>query len=202
MVRALVSAIALLLVGSACASDAEEAGTRSASASVLSAPTTVRFDPAAGWHTVTATVPVGEETSPSAWAATVSFDPEDDGADFPDSTVKELEAGEIVISVLGPRRFRGQADFAQLSTEPLVISTEGCVTEAYEGQPEPHIALCHLNRWVGEDQVMNVLVWFGTGGPGRAPSQAQVAAANEELARVVIPGESAVPELERGHRSV
>ena len=185
-VTAVVSAAVGGVVG-ASVSRAASGESDTTATEVLVSASTVGFMPAPGWNTIASNMAVGEETSPVAWAATIPFEPEDDYAGFPDNTVAELPSGGIVISVLGPRPFTGEAPFSQLSEEPLVVPEENCLTEAYADQPQPHIALCPLDRWVGNDQVLNVLVWFGTADPGDQPSQAQIDAANAELARFVIP---------------
>jgi hypothetical protein len=179
-VRSLAAiAVALSIAATACGSGGERSPDPSA-------PSKIGFVPADGWNTVTATVAVGEEMSPVAWAATVPFRPEDEGASFPDATVAGLVNGETVISVLGPRPFTGEADFPQLGSEPLMIGSEQCISRDYEGQPQPHITLCYLDRWVGRDRMLNVLIWLGAPGPLQIPGEEQLEEANDQLARLVI----------------
>jgi hypothetical protein len=189
MSRALVLAICLLLAGSACESESREGAV--SGAGLPTSTTGADLVPLSEWQRVRSTLSVGGEMSPVAWSATSRFQSEDEGADFPDETVKALEAGGIVITVLGPRPFSRDAEFPQLFSAPLVISSDACVSEAYDGQPQPHIALCYLDRWVGPGHVLNVNIWFGTDGPGQAPTEAQVERANDELARLSLPGDGA-----------
>jgi hypothetical protein len=179
-VRSLAAiAVALSIAATACGSGGERSPDPST-------PSKIGFVPADGWNTVTATVAVGEEMSPVAWAATVPFRPEDEGADFPDATVAALLNGETVISALGPRPFTGEADFPQLEAEPLVIGSEQCISRAYDGQPAPHITFCHLDRWIGQGHVLNVDVWLGAAGPLQIPGEDQLEEANDQLSRLVI----------------
>jgi hypothetical protein len=182
-VRPLTLLLAVSLAAAGCDSGAE-----GEPAPHESAPAPIVFVPADGWNTVTQSVAVGEETSPVVWATTGVFSPEDEGAGFPDATVRELPPGGIVISALGPRTFAGEADFAQLGDEPLAIGSDECISRAYEDQPAPHITYCHLDRWVGQDRVLNVQVWLGGPAPGQIPGDEVLAAANEQLRRLVVGG--------------
>jgi hypothetical protein len=181
-----VRSLAFVVLTVSLAAAGCDSGAESEPALDKSEPAPIAFVPADGWNTVMATIAVGEETSAVAWASTGVFSPEDEGAGFPDATVQELPSGEIVISALGPRPFTGEADFPQLADDPLVIGSDECISRAYDGQPAPHITLCHLDRWVGQDRVLNVEVWLGARGPGQIPSEDLLAAANEQLGRLVV----------------
>jgi hypothetical protein len=143
------------------------------------------FRSAPGWTTYEARIQIGDQTSPVAWAANVPFSAERVQQGLPDNTVKSLPSGGIVISVLGPRRFEGEAAFSDIS-EPLQLSADECVT-SYEGQPKPNVSVCPLDRKIGSDHVLNVLVWFGTDGPREKPAQQLLDAANAELTRLSLP---------------
>jgi hypothetical protein len=175
----LVLAVSLAAVGCDSGAESEPTPDESPSAPIV-------FAPADGWNTVTQSVAVGEEISPVVWATTGVFSPEDEGAGFPDATVRELPPGGIVISALGPRPFAGEADFPQLEDELLAIGSDECISRAYEDQPAPHITYCHLDRWVGQDHVLNVQVWLGGPAPGQIPGDDVLAAANEQLGRLVV----------------
>lgn len=144
------------------------------------------FAPAAGWNTLEANLMIRSDSAPVAWAANVGFEPESDYSGFPDATVGALPVGGIVISVLGPRPVTEASSFSDIS-EPLQISADSCVT-SYDGQPKPYIALCPIDRRLGTDQVLNVLVWIGADAAGAKPSQELIDAANKELARLTVPG--------------
>jgi hypothetical protein len=176
----LLGTLALALTAAACGTqEREPAPDQPASGRAT-------FVPADGWNTVAKIAAVGEGTSPVAWAATVPFSPEDEGAGFPDATVAGLRNGEIAITALGPRPFAGEADFPQLADSPLVIGSEQCISRAFDGQPAPHITLCQLDRRVGQDWVLNVLVWLGAAGPEQIPHEVYLAEANAQLARLVM----------------
>jgi hypothetical protein len=143
------------------------------------------FLSAPAWTTYEGRTQIGDQTSPVAWAANIPFSAEHLQHGLPHNTVRSLPNGGIVISVLGPRRFDGEADFPDIS-EPLQVSADACVA-SYEGQPKSNVSVCPLDRKVGDDHVLNVLVWFGTDGPGGKPAQQQLDAANAELTRLSLP---------------
>jgi hypothetical protein len=182
----LLTAIASALVGGIVgASVSGAAGNRTIPPPVRVSGGGLSFAPARGWNTLAADLTIRADSAPVAWAATTSFEPETDYSGFPDSTVKALPPGGIVISALGPRPVEDDASFPDISV-PLEISAGTCAT-AYEGQPKPYIALCSLDRQIGRDKVLNVLVWIGTEAAGAKPSQALIEAANSELARLAVP---------------
>jgi hypothetical protein len=185
----LVTAVASLLlggvIGASVSGAADNGPTRVTRVTRVSSLQVPAFKPSGGWNTLTASIMIRSDASPVAWAANFPFEPESDFSGFPDNTVKRLRAGGIVISVLGPRPFEGDASFPDIS-EPLTLSAGDCVT-SFEGAPRPDIALCPLDRKIGNDQVLNILVWFGTDAPGAKPSDHQLESANAELGRLLIP---------------
>jgi hypothetical protein len=142
------------------------------------------FPPAKGWKTFESRTDVGTESAPVAWTANVPFAAERVDQGLPENTVRRLPAGGIVISALGPRPFKGDAPFPDLSV-PLEVSLQSCVT-SYEGQSNTHVTLCPLDRRVGSDQVLNVMVWLGAEAPGAQPSQKLLDLANAQLSRLTI----------------
>jgi hypothetical protein len=185
----LVTAVASLLlggvIGASVSGAADNGSTRVTHVTRMSSLHVPAFRPSEGWNVVTASIMVRSDSSPVAWAANVPFEPEPNFSGFPDNTVKHLSAGGIVISVLGPRPVKAEARFPDIS-EPLTLSAGNCVT-SYEGAPRPDIALCPLDRKIEGDQVLNILVWFGTAVPGAKPSDQQLETANAELGRLLIP---------------
>ena len=181
----LASAVIGAVIGASVSGAANSDRGQTTSPSVA---TSLIFEPASGWNTLASTTKIRADSAPVAWAANVPFRPESDYSGFPDSTVKSLPRGGIVISVLGPRPFSGESSFPDIS-EPLAVTTSGCVT-SYEGAPRPDIALCPLDRRVRSDQVLNVMVWIRTAAANEGPSPKLLDQANRELARLSVPGSS------------
>jgi hypothetical protein len=142
------------------------------------------FQPSTGWRTFESKTDIGSEPAPVAWAANVQFEAERVDRGLPENTVRKLPAGGIVISALGPRRFVGDVPFPD-SSVPLEVSLEGCVS-SYEGQSNPLVTLCPLDRRVGSNEVLNVMVWLGADAPAAKPSQRLLDLANEQLSRFTI----------------
>src|SRR5919201_3505972 len=187
--RALVAAsLASAVIGGVIGASVSWAANSTQEKGSTSAGGSTTFEAASGWNTLASTTKIRADSAPVAWAANVPFRPESDYSGFPDSTVKSLPRGGIVISVLGPRPFSGESSFPDIS-EPLAVTTSGCVT-SYEGAPRPDIALCPLDRRVRSDQVLNVMVWIRTAAANEGPSPKRLDQANRELARLSVPGSS------------
>jgi hypothetical protein len=184
--RALVAAcLASAVIGGVIGASVSGAANSKPENSTTSAAASTTFPAASGWNTLASTTRIRADSAPVAWAANVPFRPESDYSGFPDNTVKHLPRGGIVISVLGPRPFSGETSFPDISN-PLVVTTSNCVT-SYEGAPRSDIALCPLDRRLGSDQVLNVMVWIATAAPNEDPSAALLDEANRELARLSLP---------------
>ena len=184
--RALVAAsLASAVIGGVIGASVSVAANSTQEKSTTSAAASTTFVAASGWNTLASTTKIRADSAPVAWAANVPFRPESDYSGFPDNTVKHLPRDGIVISVLGPRPFSGETSFPDISN-PLVVTSSTCVT-SYEGAPRSDIALCPLDRRVGSDQVLNVMVWIGTGAPNEDPSAQLLDEANRELAQLSLP---------------
>ncbi len=131
------------------------------------------------WHTGEAELP---DAIPVAWIANVPFSRKDSSSEFPEATIEQLPKGAIVIVAIGPRRYRGNADFDPLEL-PLQLSDGHLLTEGYEGQPAPHVSFFYIDRLVGDD-VLNVWGYIGESPPSRAVA----GEADKMLASLRVPG--------------
>ncbi len=144
-------------------------------------PSVTSFEPVEGWNTVVTTIDPKIPSLPIVWAANVPFAAEEFTTGFPTNTVKTLPPEGIVITVIGPREYTG-GEFFPPAEFPLEVSDGFCNFEEYEGQPAPNVSMCLIDTMVG-DQLLNITVWFGT----TSPSESDYSAANEQLARLVVP---------------
>jgi hypothetical protein len=128
-----------------------------------------RFDPPAGWDSLAETVPVGTDWLPIAWASNVAFKPEDDPFDTgPNATLRSLPSNGIVLVAVGPHPSRSITDRRlKRRAFPLKIADGVWFPEGYEGQPARNVSFGYLDSRV-DDQVLNVLFYFGANEPSRA----------------------------------
>jgi hypothetical protein len=141
----------------------------------------VSFKAPQGWFTAeTSLRGPGATPVPIAWGANAPFLDDPAEADFPDATVRDLPPDGIVLEVVGPRPYSGEADFPHLSL-PLELSDGYCVSDGYEGQPAPSVSACFIDAWIN-DGLVNITAWLGS---NRATSQ-MIAAANLTLGTLAI----------------
>jgi hypothetical protein len=129
-----------------------------------SAAPVVFFDGPAGWFTAeTSLAAPGEAPIPIAWTGNRPFVDDPAESEFPDRTVRQLSPDAIVLTIVGPRPYSGEADFPHLPL-PLTLSEGYFHGEGWEGQPAPNVSAYFLDAWIG-DGVVNVTAWFGRNDP-------------------------------------
>jgi len=141
------------------------------------------FRPAPGWEAV--------QEGWGATAANIPLGPATLEGNVPWDTVDRLEDGDVVLfAMLLPR---GESPAVDVNFPPhdLPLSLEGLGDAgSFEGQPD-HIYSQRLGAQVG-DWNIDLLVFYGTAPtdepPPTEPSAQTVAAAQEQLARLVVPG--------------
>jgi hypothetical protein len=148
------------------------------------------FLPAPGWQTVKT-----PETS-SVVAANVALGPGTLSGDMPWDTVERLEDGDVVLVAMfiAPRESWGDDWGQSFPPRSLPLSLDDTVTDInynFEGQPD-HIYADRLGARVN-GWAIDLLVFYGGGDPTAVPpvrtqpSAETRAAAQEQLARLVVP---------------
>ena len=196
MVGALAIASVALVVGVVFARADEHSGRVHIGESTTTAPTTLptttaptanfpTFLPARGWQTVTT------PSASSATAANIPLGPDSLKGSMPWDTVERLEDGDIVIDAMVYPTGKPAVD-ANFPKRELPLSLDDAVTDInFEGQPA-HIYADRIGAQVNGWNI-DVLIFYGGGDPTavppvrRAPSAATQAAAQEQLARLVVP---------------
>lgn len=138
------------------------------------------FSPAEGWNTVSTGIPALPQ-APTAIASNVPLDsqPGEGVGTFPGDTINGLSGDGVVIVVTLYNRGGNDSGFPPRSL-PLQLS-DATLQNGFEGV-SPSIADERLEAGVGNWD-LDVMTFFGT----NPPTQAQLAAAQEELNRLVIP---------------
>jgi hypothetical protein len=142
------------------------------------------FDPAPGWEAV--------QVGPGATAANVPLGPATLSGNVPWDTVERLEDGDIVLfAMLYPASEVSAVD-AIFPRRELPLSLDDAVADInFEGQPD-HIYADRLAAQVNGWNI-DVLIFYGGGDPTAVPpvraqpSAETRAAAQEQLARLVVP---------------
>lgn len=142
------------------------------------------FDPAPGWEAV--------QVGPGATAANVPLGPATLSGNVPWDTVERLEDGDIVLfAMLYPAGEVSAVD-AIFPRRELPLSLDDAVADInFEGQPD-HIYADRLAAQVNGWNI-DVLIFYGGGDPAAVPpvraqpSAETRAAAQEQLARLVVP---------------
>jgi hypothetical protein len=189
MAGALALASVALVVGVVLVRADDRSGRVRAGAPTTTAPTTPAnfpgFRPAPGWQTVTS--PSGF----SATAANIPLGPDTLKGYMPWDTVERLEDGDIVLyAMVYPTG--NPARGPSFPKRELPLSLDDAVTDiSFEGQPE-HIYADRLDAQVNGWKI-DLLIFYGGGDPNAvppvrsAPSAETRAAAQEQLARLVVP---------------
>ena len=197
-VGAFAIASVALVVGVVVARADERSGRVHVREPTTTAPTTTApttnfpgFRPARGWHTVA--TPAGF----SATAANIPFGPESSKGNMPWDTVERLKDGDIVLFAMIYPTGTPAVD-ANFPKRELPLSLDDAVTDInLEGQPN-HVFADRLEAQVNGWNI-DMLIFYGSGDPKavspvrRAPSAETRAAAQEQLARLVVPARRTVP---------
>jgi aryl-alcohol dehydrogenase-like predicted oxidoreductase len=150
------------------------------------------FEPSPGWNVVTTDPSLADlPGAPQAWAANVPFAPADTTPGvgevypegYPGDTVRTLPPDGIVILAEFPIETRNplpsRGDFPPRS---LPLQLEQAPFSGWEGQPREDLSMSEENATVNGWWI-TVTALFGT----KDPSDALVAEANQEVARLVVP---------------
>jgi hypothetical protein len=194
MVGAIAIASVALVVGVVLARSDQRSGRVRAGAPTTTAPTTTAptttahfpgFLPAPGWQTVTT------PSASSATAANIPFGPDTLKGYVPWDTVERLEDGDIVLFAMVYPTGNTAMD-ANFPKRGLPLSLDDSVTDiSFEGQPD-HIYADRLGAQVNGWNI-DLLIFYGGGDPTAVPpvrsepSAETRAAAQEQLARLVVP---------------
>jgi hypothetical protein len=202
MVGAIAIASVALVVGVVLARSDERSGRvrveePTTTAPTTTAPTTIApttiaptanfpgFLPARGWQTVT------RPSASSATAANIPFGPDSLKGSVPWDTVERLEDGDIVLFAMVYPMGNTAVD-ANFPKRELPLSLDDAVSDInFEGQPA-HIYADRIGAQVNGWNI-DVLIFYGGGdrtavpSVRRAPSAETRAAAQEQLARLVVP---------------
>jgi hypothetical protein len=200
MVGTIAIASVALVVGLVLARSDERSGRvrvgeRTTTAPTTTAPTTTTptadfpaFPPAPGWQTVTT------PSASSATAANIPLGPDTLKGYVPWDTVARLEDGDIVLFAMIYPMGDSTAVDAIFPTRELPLSLDDSVTDInynFEGQPD-HIYADRLGAQVNGWNI-DLLIFYGGGDPTAVPpvrsepSAETRAAAQEQLARLVVP---------------
>ena len=146
----------------------------------------VGFLPAKGW-TVVQTGRFGDSTAPTAIAANVPLDADDDLRDAPLATLESLPVGGVLISTtFGVRGDLGVDSAFPLRPLPLRIAAAEPMSLTADPLPLPQrIGRYRLLAGVGRYNV-DARIYFGTA----SPSPAQLSVAQNQLNRLVVASES------------
>lgn len=146
------------------------------------------FLPARGWQTVTT------PSASSATAANIPLGPDSLKGSVPWDTVERLEDGDIVLfAMLYPAGESAALD-ANFPRRELPLSLDDSVTDInynFEGQPD-HIYVDRIGAQINGWNI-DLLIFYGGGDPTAVPpvrsepSTETRAAAQEQLARLVVP---------------
>ncbi|GEM_PF-6697765 len=140
------------------------------------------FSPASDWNSVVAPLPGKlQANNEVAWASNVPFQGGDLTSGWPTDTVKNLPADGVVVFASLAHTVDDPQNYPDRSA-PLQLSDGYFLPSGYEGQPAPNVSLQMIYAHVNGQYVL-VQVWFGQ----NAPTEAQRAEADAELARLVIP---------------
>lgn len=138
------------------------------------------FFEASGWETKSALIGTGDGSLSIAWASNVGFKDDPENTSFPHTTIQALPPDGIVVSVVEPRPYTGDAEFETLAL-PVRLEDGYFLSDQYEGQPATKVSTYVIDGWL-EDQLLNVLVWLGS----NQPTEEMRDAANEELGRLCV----------------
>ncbi|MDQ1510452.1 MAG: hypothetical protein QOG50_2296 [Actinomycetota bacterium] len=202
-VKRVTSAVALVVLVTACSSSSRSSSPGTSIPRNTTTPQTTAADrdrtaddagefpgflPAAGWET--AKTP---ETS-SATAANVALGPNSLAGSMPWDTVERLEDGDVVLFAMLSPAVESAALDANFPRRELPLSLDDTVTDInynFEGQPN-HIYADRVEARVNGWNI-DLLAFYGGGDRTavppvrRAPSAETRAAAQEQLARLVVP---------------
>ena len=192
IVGAIAIASVALVVGVVLARSDERSGRVHVGEPTTTTPTTTAptanfpsFLPARGWQTVTT------PSASSATAANIPLGPDSLKGYMPWDTVERLEDGDIVLFAMVYPTGNTAVD-ANFPKRELPLSLDDSVTDInFEGQPD-HIYADRIGAQVNGWNI-DVLIFYGGGDPTavppvrRAPSAETRAAAQEQLARLVVP---------------
>ncbi|SRR6266508_319311 len=195
MVGAIAIASVALVVSVVLARSDERSGRVRAGDPTTAAPTTTAptanfpdFLPARGWQTVTT------PSAASATAANIPLGPDTLKGYVPWDTVARLEDGDIVLFALIYPMGDSTAVDAIFPKRELPLSLDDSVTDInynFEGQPD-HIYADRIGAQVNGWNI-DLLIFYGGGDPTAVPpvrsepSAETRAAAQEQLARLVVP---------------
>ena len=145
----------------------------------------VGFVPAKGW-TVVQTGRFGEAAAPTAIAANVPLDPDDDLRDAPVATLESLPPGGVLISAsFGVRGDLGVDSEFPLRPLPLRIAAAEELSPTLDPLPlDRRLGRYRLRAGV-ERYNVDARIYFGTA----SPSPAQLAVAQNQLNRLVVGAE-------------
>jgi hypothetical protein len=153
---------------------------------------TLGFDPAAGWNVVTTDPSLAElPGAPQAWAANVPFASGDTTpgvgqvypSGYPGETIRTLPPDGIVILAEFPIETRNQLPSnASFPQRTLPLQLEQTPFSGWEGQAREDLSMSEENATVNGWWI-TVTALFGT----KDPTDAMVAEANEEVARLELP---------------
>jgi hypothetical protein len=145
------------------------------------------FFPLPGWETVST------PESVSATAANIALGPGTLAGHVPWDTVGRLKDGDVVLFVMGYPIGESAAVDAVFPRRELPLSLDDAQPGGLEGQPGHVISermAAQVNGWN-----IDLLIFYGAGDPtveppeGSRPSTETIVAAQEQLARLVIPPE-------------
>lgn len=140
------------------------------------------FTPASDWNSVVAPLPSKlQANNEVAWASNVPFQGGDLASGWPTDTVKALPADGVVVFASLAHTVDNAQTYPERSA-PLRLSDGYFLSSGYEGQPAPNVSLQMIYAHVN-GQFILAQVWFGQ----NTPTDAQKQAADDELARLVIP---------------
>ena len=194
MVGAIAIASVALVVGVVLARSDERSGRVHVGEPTTTTPTTTAptanfpgFLPARGWQTVTT------PSASSATAANIPLGPDTLKGSVPWDTVERLEDGDIVLFAMVYPMGNTAVD-ANFPKRALPLSLDDSVSDTnynFEGQPD-HIYADRIGAQVNGWNI-DLLIFYGGGDPTAVPpvrsepSAETRAAAQEQLARLVVP---------------
>lgn len=178
----LVAAAVAAVVVAALAGGFVGAAITHAPAPASAASPVLAFTPASDWNSVVAPLPSKlQANNQVAWASNVPFQGGDAASGWPIETVKTLPADGVVVFASLAHTVDNPQTYPDRS-EPLNLSDGYFLSSGYEGQPAPNVSVQMIYAHT-RGQFILVQAWFGQNNP----TDAQKQAAEEELARLVIP---------------
>jgi len=156
------------------------------------APPVLDFEAAPGWNVIKTDTSIAYlPGAPQAWAANVPFAPADvqpgvrngyPGGD-PGHTIRTLPADGIVVTADLPLETRNSLPPSRsFPGRTLPLALEHPPSSGWEGQPREDLSISGVNAAVNGWWI-SVTVIFGT----KAPSDAQIQEANDEVGRLILP---------------